>query len=244
VILLSDGVANVGNTGADSILNQLADYKKKGISISAIGVGMGNYNDALLEQIADKGDGNYYYINDFSEAKKVFYQQLSSTLEIVAKDAKVQVEFNPDSVLRYRLIGYENRQIADEEFRNDSKDAGEIGKGHEVTAIYELELKDKTKNIGKISLRYIKPGNDAATELSFDIGTNSLKNTFPDSSDAFKLGICAARFAQILKMTAPPPSIEKVYSIADSITTNDENVNDFKTILSNAKRLIELKQTK
>ena len=242
IVLLSDGVANVGNTGADSILNQLKSYKDQGISITAIGVGMGNYNDVLLEQIADKGDGNYYYINDFNEAKRVFQAQLTGTLETIAKDAKIQVDFNPDTVQKYRLIGYENRALDDESFRDDTKDAGELGAGHEVTAIYELELKSQTGSFGRIYLRYKDPDNDESEEISKDILSSDLKYSFDSSSSRFRLGVAVARFAQILKLTAPPPEIQKVSEIINSITLIDDTETDFKTVLSNAKRLIEIKQ--
>jgi Ca-activated chloride channel family protein len=240
--LLSDGVANVGNTGADSILNQLENYKKQGITLTAIGVGMGNLNDALLEQLADKGDGNYYYINDFSEAKKVFSAQLTGTLQVIAKDAKIQVDFNPDAVEKYRLIGYENRAIADESFRDDSKDAGEIGMGHEVTAIYEVQLRSKTENLARVYMRYKNPENSIAKEIAQDITPSSIKNSFESGTSRFKMAISAARFAQILKLTSPPPSINKVIEIVNSIEQIDDAEKDFKIVLSNAKGLIEAKQ--
>ena len=130
VILCSDGVANVGNTGADSIWDQIEDYAEQGIYLTTVGFGMGNYNDVLMEQLADQGDGFYAYVDTITEAERLFVDRLPSTLQVIARDAKIQVEFNPDVVRSYRLIGYENRDIADEDFRDDEVDAGEIGIGH------------------------------------------------------------------------------------------------------------------
>jgi Ca-activated chloride channel homolog len=242
VILLSDGVANVGKTGPDAILKEIEKYKAKGIGITTIGVGMGNYNDVLLEQLADKGDGNYYYVNEFNEAKRVFQGQLTGTLETIAKDAKVQVDFNPETVSYYRLVGYENRAIADEEFRDDEKDAGEIGAGHEVTAIYEIKLTNlvETRNIGRVYMRYKNPDTDLPKEISHDI-SGTIKN-FNYVDDNFKLSIAVARYAQILKLSQPPTQIEAVFEIVDGIEKTDETIDDFKIILSNTKRLIEIKQ--
>ena len=118
VILASDGVANVGLTDADGILRQIRDDAAAGIELVSIGVGMGNYNDALLEQLADQGDGFYAYVNDLAEARRLFTEDLTGTIQSVALDAKVQVEFDPDVVASYRLIGYENRAVADQDFRD------------------------------------------------------------------------------------------------------------------------------
>ena len=129
VILCSDGVANTGATNPDALVDMVRGYVDEGISLVTIGFGMGNYNDALMERLADGGDGSYHYVNEFEEARRLFTEDLTATLQVIAYDAKIQVEFNPETVARYRLIGYENRAIADEDFRNDSVDAGEIGAG-------------------------------------------------------------------------------------------------------------------
>src|SRR5688500_1121464 len=127
VIVLSDGDANVGNTTHEQILARIKGKVKEGITLSTIGFGMGNYKDELMEQLANKGNGNNFYIDSLSAAKKVFQEQLGSTLEVVAKDVKLQVDFDPTLVARYRLVGYENRDVKDADFRNDKVDAGEIG---------------------------------------------------------------------------------------------------------------------
>jgi hypothetical protein len=139
VILCTDGDFNVGVTSPGE-LERMAEEKAKatGVFLTVLGFGRGNLNDAMMEQIADKGNGNYHYVDARSEARKVLVQEMSGTLVTIAKDVKIQVEFNPTKVAGYRLIGYENRVMAAEEFNDDKKDAGEIGAGHTVTALYEV----------------------------------------------------------------------------------------------------------
>lgn len=140
VILCTDGDFNVGTTGTDELVELAEKNAKTGVYLSVFGFGMGNHNDAMLEQISNKGNGNYGFIDTELEANRVFAEQLSSTLVTIAKDVKIQVEFNPRVVGGYRLIGYENRLLAAEDFNDDTKDAGEIGAGHTVTALYEVKL--------------------------------------------------------------------------------------------------------
>src|SRR5688500_4192831 len=140
LVLCSDGVANVGATGPESILARVRTEADRGIQLTTIGFGMGNYNDVLMEQLADRGDGNHYYVDGIDEAPRGHLENLTGTLQTIARDAKVQVEFDSTRVLRYRLLGFENRDVADHDFRNDRVDAGEIGAGHEVTALYEVKL--------------------------------------------------------------------------------------------------------
>ena len=140
VILCSDGVANVGLTGPDAILRKVRGHVNEGITLTTVGFGMGNFNDILMEQLANKGNGSYAYVDTLSEAKRIFVENLTGTLQVIAKDAKVQVDFNPRVVSRFRLLGYENRRLDHEDFRDDDADAGEIGSGHSVTALYEIKL--------------------------------------------------------------------------------------------------------
>ena len=132
---------------------------------------MGNYKDELMEQLADKGNGNNFYIDSLDQAKRVFHEDLTANLEVVAKDVKLQVDFDPAMVARYRLVGYENRDIKDDDFRDDKVDAGEIGAGHQVTALYEVELTAKGKQahapIGAIRIRHKTPNGAKATEAAF-----------------------------------------------------------------------------
>ena len=128
---------------------------------------MGNYNDILMEQLANDGDGAYYYVDSLSEAQRIFVEDLSGTLQVIAKDAKVQVDFNPETVSRYRMLGYENRDVADEDFRDDAVDAGEIGAGHSVTALYELKLREGAEgSLGTVYMRYEDVGLNEVAEIN------------------------------------------------------------------------------
>lgn len=198
LILCSDGVANVGNTAAESILQ----HAENGISLSTFGFGMGNYNDVLMEQLADQGDGNYAYIDTLEEAERVFAEQLTSTIFTIAKDAKIQVAFNPVVVERYRLLGYENRAIADEDFRDDTVDAGEIGAGHSVTALYEIKLADNANPAEvamTVSVRYADPETAEITEISRTITSNEFATTFENASPRFQLDGVVAEYAEVLR---------------------------------------------
>src|SRR5690606_38225925 len=142
VVLASDGVANVGVTGADELTDTIDAAGRDGIHLVTVGYGMGNYNDHLMEQLADRGDGFYSYIDTFAEARRLFVDELTPTLAVVAAQAKVQVVFDDAVVERYRLIGYANRALDDSQFTDDTADAGELGAGHQVSAVYELDLVD------------------------------------------------------------------------------------------------------
>ncbi|WP_395018295.1 von Willebrand factor type A domain-containing protein [Dongia sp.] len=153
IILATDGDFNVGTTDIDALKKMIEENRKSGIALTTLGFGEGNYNDALMEQIADVGNGNYGYVDSLKEAKRLLVDQLDAMIQTIAKDVKVQVEFNPAVVAEYRLIGYENRALKREDFNNDQKDAGEIGAGHTVTALYEIALKG-SKGLAVDPLRY------------------------------------------------------------------------------------------
>lgn len=200
VILCSDGVANVGQTGADGILEIIRKKAEKGITLSAIGFGMGNYNDVLMEQLGDKGNGHYIYIDTIDEAKKVFEDNLTGTLEVIARDVKVQVDFNPDVVRSYRLIGYENRDVPDDKFRDDKYDGGEVGAGHSVTALYELKLwPGKKGTIATSYVRYKDADTYAVSEFKSDIELKDFTKDMENTSSDFQLAVTAAEFAEILR---------------------------------------------
>ena len=205
IVLCSDGVANVGRTGPQSILERVRSEADRGIHLSTIGFGMGNYNDVLMEQLADKGDGNYYYVDQLDEARRVLVENLTGTLQVIAKDAKIQVEFRPSRVLRYRLLGFENRDVADRDFRNDKVDAGEIGAGHEVTALYEVKLAPGTGHgpIATVRLRYARPEHDGGApevrEIAKEFSSGGLAPRFEDTSPYFRLDAAVAEFAEILR---------------------------------------------
>ncbi len=199
VILISDGVANEGLTAADAILGTVRGDAARGIFLTAVGVGMGNYNDALLERLANAGNGMYFYIDDDAEAERFFLQDLSGMLEVVAKDVKIQVEFDPRTVARYRLLGYENRDIADRDFRNDAVDAGEVNSGHTVTALYEVKLTGKKGDLGTVRLRYKQPLGEKAAELAFAMIPKAVVGSFEKALPHFQRDALVAEFAELLR---------------------------------------------
>jgi len=202
VIILSDGDANVGAHTHEEILKIIAGRVKEGVTLSTIGFGLGNYKDTTMEQLANKGNGNNFYVDSIDAAKKVFQEQIGSTLEVVAKDAKFQVDFDPKIVSRYRLVGYENRDIADDSFRDDKVDAGEIGAGHQVTAMYEIELTDEGKQsnapLGGVRIRHKAPTAEKATEAAFPM-IGGVAASFANSSVDFRFAFATAAFADVLR---------------------------------------------
>ena len=163
-----------------------------------------------MEQLANQGDGNYYYIDSYNESKKVFGKDLAGTLQVVANDVKIQVEFNPEAVKSYRLIGYENRDIADRDFRNDAVDAGEIGTGHTVTALYDLVLNDASnQDLATVRVRNKKPGPDSpAVEWMTAFHLDELHRDLQDASSDFRIAVTAATFAEVLRGSAYAADIQ------------------------------------
>ncbi|WP_199245120.1 von Willebrand factor type A domain-containing protein [[Phormidium] sp. ETS-05] len=221
VILATDGDFNVGVSSDDELVRLIESYRDRDIFLSVLGFGMGNLKDSKMEKLADKGNGNYAYIDNQDEAKKVLVSEMASTLVTIAKDVKIQVEFNPDQVKAYRLIGYENRQLRTQDFQDDTKDAGELGPGHSVTALYEIIPvgTESDINLPDDSLRYqqqtIAPKSDFSNELMMvnlrykaPSGTTShliehpvldLDVRLADTSDNFKWAAAVAEFGMILR---------------------------------------------
>jgi len=202
ILLCSDGVANVGVTGPGSILERIGKEARKGIELTTLGFGMGNYNDHLMEQLANQGDGRYAYLDTLDEARRVLVEELEGTLETIAKDAKVQVAFSPEVVDRWRLLGYENRDIADEKFRDDTVDAGEIGAGHSVTALYEVKLKPGMggdKPVANLHLRWRSEQTGRVREESKLLRLSQLAPSWEQATPALRLASVVAEFAEILR---------------------------------------------
>ena len=181
IVLATDGDFNVGTTNFDALIDIVEREREGGVSLTTLGFGTGNYNDQLLERLADAGNGNYAYIDTLSEGRKVLVEQLSGTLQTIAKDVKIQVEFNPTAVAEYRLIGYENRLLNREDFNNDRVDAGEIGAGHTVTALYELTLNDSPVRLVD-PLRYRRGPEPAPTALAAELAHIRLRYKDPDGN--------------------------------------------------------------
>ena len=217
VMLATDGDFNVGTVDFDALIDIVERKRAGGVSLTTLGFGTGNYNDHLMEQLADAGNGNYAYIDTLNEGRKVLVDQLGSTLQTIAKDVKIQIEFDPSVVAEYRLIGYENRMLRREDFNNDKIDAGEIGAGHTVTALYELALVDSasrfvdplrygnTREVSKstgaeiafVRLRYKAPGGAVSQLIENPVSRDEIKSAAQASSE-LRFATAVAAFGQIL----------------------------------------------
>jgi Ca-activated chloride channel family protein len=244
VILASDGVANAGLTDAPSILDSISRDARAGIQLLTVGVGLGNFNDVLLEQLADRGDGFYAYIDDIGEARRLFVDDLLKTLDPVAVDAKVQVDFDPDVVRRYRLLGYEDRALPDQQFRDPSTDAGEIGAGHSVTALYEVELVDRTPKarLATVRIRWTDPGARDERHLSLDVIPADVASSFTATDARFQLATTVAAFAEVLRESpfARDLTLSRVADAAGhlpSLLRDDAQATEFVDLVREAARL-------
>jgi len=218
VILATDGDFNVGIRDRDALIELIEKKRDTGITLTTLGFGTGNYNEALMEQIANHGNGNYAYIDTALEAKKVLGDEMSSTLFTIAKDVKIQVEFNPAVIGQYRLVGYENRALREEDFDNDKVDAGDIGAGHQVTAIYEVVPAGKkgwiaprryegtpsaaaTRRMAEaahVKLRYKLPGGDTSKLIDYVVTNDELQRARSPRGD-FAFAAAVAAFGQVLR---------------------------------------------
>jgi Ca-activated chloride channel family protein len=219
VILATDGDFNVGTVNFEALKNLVETQRKSGVALTTLGFGTGNYNDQLMEQLADAGNGNYAYIDTLQEANKTLVEQMSATLLTIAKDVKIQIEFNPALVEEYRLIGYENRVLRREDFSNDAVDAGDIGAGHTVTALYEIALKGgggalteplrysqpatdssaSGEEIAFLRLRYKQPDADVSQLLEWPIRRDQALKDWQAASERFRFAAAVAGFGQLLR---------------------------------------------
>ncbi len=260
VILATDGDFNVGLTNDNELVNLIEQKRKNKIFLSVLGFGTGNLNDSMMEKLADKGNGNYAYIDSNEEARKALGQQVAGTLYTIAKDVKIQVEFNPAKVAGYRLIGYENRLLANRDFNDDKKDAGEIGAGHSVTALYEIvpagqpiendgiELKYSkveptttsfNDELLTVKLRYKEPKEDTSKLLT--IGLLDSGNSIQNASDNLKFAASVAEFGLIMRDSRykGTASFANMTNLANSAIGTDLKGyrSDFLNLINKAKRL-------
>jgi Ca-activated chloride channel family protein len=211
--------------------------------LTTIGFGMDNYNDTLMEQLADKGNGFYAYVDDKNEARKLFIDKITGTLQTIALDAKVQVEFNPEVVKTYRLVGYENRAVADDQFRDNSVDAGEIGAGHSVTALYEIKLYPNAHGkVATVFMRWEDPDTHQVVEISRDFEADEIAYDFREANPYFQRAVVVAEYAEILKNSywAEGSSLEAVYEEAARLGDylyRDESMDEFTGLVRTAMRL-------
>ncbi|MBL7745667.1 MAG: VWA domain-containing protein [Chitinophagaceae bacterium] len=247
VILATDGDFNVGISSHDELVRLIENERKSGVFLSVLAYGMGNYKDNKMQQLADKGNGNHSYIDNINEARKVLVNEFGSTLFTIAKDVKIQVEFNPAKVQAYRLVGYENRMLASEDFNDDTKDAGELGSGHTVTALYEIipaGVKDEfsksvdplkyQNNIPQIAgnynsemmtikLRYKKPDEDISKLITQVVIDNHM--ALVNTSDNFRFSASVAEFGLLLRNSAykQQSSYQQVVNMAKTARGKDDN---------------------
>jgi Ca-activated chloride channel family protein len=247
IILATDGDFNVGISSDDELVSLIEKERKSGVFLSVLGYGMGNYKDNKMQQLADKGNGNHSYIDNINEAKKVLVSEFGSTLFTIAKDVKIQIEFNPAKVEAYRLLGYENRALTSEDFNDDQKDAGELGSGHTVTALYEIvpagvkdefaksvdELKYQSNEklitgkdspeIMTVKLRYKKPDEDKSRLIVQTV--NDDNHSISNSSDNFRFSAAVAEFGLLLRNSEfkQSSSWQQVIALAKSAKGKDVN---------------------
>ena len=199
VVLLSDGVANVGRTGPEGILETIGEASRRKVDLVTVGFGLGAYNDTLMEQLADRGNGFHAYVDNDREARRIFTENLTGTLVVTARDAKAQVTFDPDQVVSYRLLGYENREVADDDFRDDAVDGGELGAGHSATALYEVRLAERSmpaRPLATAEIRYQHPDTGAAVERKADFFRSAFAATPEEADPHLQATIAAAGLAE------------------------------------------------
>ncbi len=250
VILATDGDLNVGLTSESELEELISQKRESGVFLTVLGFGTGNIKDNKMETLADKGNGNYAYIDSERESSKVMVREMGATLLTVCKDVKLQVEFNPAVVAEYRLVGYENRRMAAEDFKDDTKDAGEIGAGHSVTALYEIKLAEPLEGIATsdlkyaenheetgsstahseewltISIRYKKPSEDTASQLEYPVDFSSYS---PDPSTDWKFAAAVAEFGMLVSQSdyQGEASLDHVRSQLNEMPLNDEYREEF-----------------
>ncbi len=247
VILCTDGDFNVGESSDDAMERLIEQERKGGVFLTVLGYGMGNYQDAKMQKLADKGNGNHAYIDGISEAKKVLVNEFGGTLFTIAKDVKLQVEFNPSKVQGYRLIGYENRMLAKEDFNDDKKDAGELGSGHTVTALYEvipvgvkssflqkvdtlkyqgnvqpLSKTSYTDEIMTVKFRYKAPDGEVSKLIEHPVKDNQI--AIAKTSENFRFAAAVAEFGMLLRNSEfkSAASFDNVIALARKAKGTDE----------------------
>ncbi|MFG2953274.1 von Willebrand factor type A domain-containing protein [Streptomyces sp. NPDC048291] len=241
VVLISDALANDGETDPNAILRRIdGDRREYGITLFGVGVGS-DYGDALMERLADKGDGHTVYVSDTATAADVFCRRLPQNIDLVARDAKAQVAFDPHTVADFRLIGYQDRKVADQDFRNDRVDGGEIGPGHTVTALYAVRtVPGTTGHLATATVRWLDPNTRSPHENTGSMETNTLYDDVWSASPRFQVAAVAAYFADALaegEYGMPgAPSLTKLQSRATTLArvTEDKDVAELSTAIGEA----------
>jgi len=267
IVILTDGDFNIGLSGTQELEELVIEKRKSGITLTVLGFGFGNTNDDMMEHISRSGNGIYGYIGNKADAENYVAERMLQSLQHIAKDVKLQVEFNPAYVYAYRLLGYEDRSIADEDFRNDVVDAGEIGSGHRVTALYELAfqksdlpsedgapmLEDgpdftagpevQAEDLVLVKVRYKAPGAteaDPAREVSASLTPSSVHNGLAETSGDFAWAVAVASYAEVLKQSpyADPDKLDSMALIFEAQAQHDEDRAEFKALFDAARPLL------
>jgi Ca-activated chloride channel family protein len=238
VVLCTDGDFNVGMAGK-KLIDLIEDFRDRNIFLTTLGFGQGNYDDVQMEQLADHGNGNYAYIDSQNEALRVLGENLVSTLQVVAKDVKFQVEFNAHNVERWRLVGYENRLLEEHQFNDDTVDSGDIGAGHSVTALYEIELTDdaeepilrfntnkrdqRVDELAQVRIRFKEPDSDISELRRWSMQRNHQKESFEAASRSLRFSAAVTEFAEILRESkhSEGERFEELWQIADQATQGE-----------------------
>lgn len=245
VILATDGDFNVGRTG-DALVDLIEEYRQKHISLTGLGFGRGNYKGAQMSKLTQKGNGNYFYIDSKQEARRIFGDEVTSTLGLLAADVKVQVEFDDEVVDAYRLLGYETRNLDNEDFADDQKDAAEVGFGHTVTALYEFSLQDggepeqSTGQIAEVRIRHKGGYGESSQLVKRQIETNDLAKSVDRTSDDFRFSAAVAEFAEILRDSryTQGARFDDVHSLAETATeAADTKRNELLSLIAKARNL-------
>ncbi|WDV51833.1 von Willebrand factor type A domain-containing protein [Streptomyces coeruleorubidus] len=244
VVLVSDALANTGDTDADTILERISGERREhGITLFGVGVGS-DYGDALMERLADKGDGHTVYVSDEAEARKVFCEELPRNIDLTARDAKAQVAFDPETVEEFRLVGYDNRRVADEDFRDDRVDGGEVGPGHTVTALYAVRSKPGTEgHLATATVRWLDPDTRDPHEETGDLETDALDDSVRSASRSFQVTATAAYFADALGQVRPAlPGAQRLDELSEqaddlAYRTEDREIRRLAKAIDTARRL-------
>lgn len=236
VLVLTDGDANIGrNLTAEQLLDAVHGHVEEGVTLTTVGFGMGNYRAALLEQLADRGNGQALYVDSEAAIHRAFVQQLTGTLEVIARDVKVQVAFDPKVVSSYRLLGYENRDVADEDFRNDRVDAGELGAGHAVTALYEVALTAAPGALGTVSVRGQRPDSREPFELTAPLPREAVARQLADGASDLRFAAAVALGADHLRgNVARAWPLEAIAALAEGATDERPERAEFVAMLRQA----------
>ncbi|MFF7866138.1 VWA domain-containing protein [Streptomyces qaidamensis] len=245
VVLISDALANTGDTDADSILERISGERREhGITLFGVGVGS-DYGDALMERLADKGDGHTVYVSDEDEARKVFSEQLPRNVDLTARDAKAQVAFDPETVEEFRLIGYDNRRVADEDFRDDRVDGGEVGPGHTVTALYAVRTEPGARgHLATATVRWLDPETRDPHEETGDLEADALDDSVWSANRGLRTAATAAYFADALGHgdhdLPDAPRLDELADHADDLadSTESEEIRRLAEAIGTANRMM------